>query len=443
MMHLKGYVSSQKLQKAFHPMGVIHPTQISTSPYHMTLQPEITYQTHLGFGGAFTESAAYVWSKLSHTKQQLIIDLYFSKDGLRYNMGRTHINSCDFSLENYTYVQEGDVTLDSFDLSREDLWVVPMMREALKREPHLKLLASPWSPPGWMKTNNQMNFGGKLKPEYQHIWARYYVKYIMEMKKRGIPYWAISVQNEPAATQTWDSCIYSAEEERDFIKNALGPIVHAYDPQINILGWDHNRDIIVERAKPLLEDFECAKHLYGIANHWYVSEAFENVGKVKSLFPDTHLIFTEGCIEGGPKPGAWYTGERYARNIIGDFNNHVEAFIEWNLILNEQGGPNHVKNFCDAPILADPKTDEFVINSSYIAIGHFSKFIEPGAKRIHHTANLPKGLSGVTYQNPHGEIVVVLLNESHEKTQVDLEIEHQIYPIFMDEHSLVSLIFTK
>jgi glucosylceramidase len=416
-----------------------------TKPYDTTqpmivINPGKKYQTHIGFGGAFTESAAYTFHNLPKDKRDFITKAYFSEDGLGYNMGRTHIHSCDFSLENYTYVEENDIDLKTFDIKREEKWVIPMIKEAQKYQKEMLLLASPWSPPAWMKSNNNMNFGGKLLPQYQQSWANYYVKYVQDMRKRGIDIWAISVQNEPAATQTWDSCIYTAEEERDFVKDYLGPTVHAYDKDLKILGWDHNRDIIVERASTMLNDPKASEHLWGIANHWYVSEAFENMSVVHDLFPDKHLIFTEGCIEGGPKPLAWHTGERYGRNMFGDLNNWVEGWIEWNLILNEQGGPNHVGNFCDAPILADRQTNQLTVNSSYYYIGHFSKFIKRGARRVHVTHNLPQGIFTTAYENPDGKIVVVIQNQNDQATQVSLNLTGHGFGFEMIAHSIVSLV---
>lgn len=409
-------------------------------PYNIKINPKVSYQTHIGFGAAFTESASYTWSKMPKPVKDMIIKDYFSKDGLAYTMGRTHINSCDFSLENYDYVKPYDTTLDSFDIKREELYVIPMIKEAMHYASGLKLLASPWSPPFWMKSNQMMNDGGKLLPEYQEVWARYYVKYVDEMKKRGVPFWAISVQNEPAAHQTWDSCLYTAEDERDFVKHYLGPIIKAYDPNLHILGWDHNRDMIVERAKTLLDDKETNHYLYGIAHHWYVSEAFENLSKIHDLYPDKHYIFTEGCIEGGPRPGAWDTGLRYARNLMGDLNHHVEGWIEWNLVLDMQGGPNHVGNFCDAPILADPSTGTYVKNSSYYAIGHFSRYIKEGAKRIHSDVVLPAFVTSVVYQNTDNSYVIVVLNESDETHQISIDLAGQNATIDIQPRGLVSLI---
>jgi len=408
----------------------------------IVLNPKHTYQTHIGFGGAFTESAAYTLSLLPQKKQDEIIQAYFSKEGLSYNLGRTHIHSCDFALGNYTYVKENDKELKTFDLSHEDKWVVPMIKKALAYEPNLKLLASPWSPPAWMKSNNNMNFGGTLLPEFYQPWADYYIKYFEEMKKRGIDFWALTVQNEPAAVQTWDSCIYTAEEERDFVKNYLGPTLEKSPFDLKLLGWDHNRDIIVERASTMLLDKDANKYLWGIASHWYVSEQFENLSIVHEMFPDKHLVFTEGCIEGGPKPHAWHTGERYARNIIGDLNNHLEGFIDWNLILNEEGGPNHVKNYCDAPILVDRNTMSIIYNSSYYFIGHFSKFIMPGAKRIHAQSNLPAKVYQTSYINPNQELILVVQNESDQKVDVTVVLNDKGQTLSLLPHSIVTCVIS-
>jgi glucosylceramidase len=260
------------------------------------------------------------------------------------------------------------------------------------------------------------------------------------MEKTGIPIWGVTVQNEPAAKQVWDSCLYSAEEERDFIKDYLGPTLrhHGLEDK-KIIIWDHNRDIMVERATTVLSDPEAAKYVWGTGNHWYVSEEFENLSKVHEAFPDKHLIFTEGCIEGGVQLGEWHTGERYARNIIGDMNNWLEGFIDWNLVLNEQGGPNHVGNFCDAPIIVETKEDKIHYNSSYYYIGHFSKFIEPGAKRIAVTSSLDK-VSTTAFKNKNNDIIIVVLNETDEEVDTKLNLEGYQTNIQIPKRSITTYI---
>lgn len=400
----------------------IHTDRPSVS---LVVDTSFTYQTILGFGGAFTEAAGHTFSKLSKPHQDKIIKAYFDPvEGLGYTLGRVSIHSSDFGLGNYTYIDEGDETLSSFDIARDHKYVLPFIDQAEKAAGQkIKLLASPWSPPAWMKTNNEMNNGGKLKDKYRALWAKYFVKFIDAYTALDKHIFAVTVQNEPAAKQIWDSCLYTKEEERDFVKYYLGPTLKKAHPDVNIIIWDHNRDIIVERADAVLSDPEAREYVWGTGLHWYVSEAFEHVGQVHDLHPDKHILFTEGCIEGGVHLGAWHTGERYARNMIGDFNHHCEGYIDWNLVLNEIGGPNHVGNYCDAPIIGDTVKDELHFNSSYYYIGHFSKFVKPGARRIRHTIKDDTTLKTVSFKNTDDSIITIVLNESNEKMALQLVID--------------------
>lgn len=409
------------------------------------LNPSRTYQSIIGFGGAFTEAAAYTLSRMSEDKRKEVIESYFDKEkGLGYCIGRVHIHSCDFALGNYTYVEDYDTDLKSFDISRDRKWVLPLVKDAMKvRGEEITLLASPWSPPAWMKTNNEMNHGGKLLPEYRDAWAKYYTKFIRAYEKEGVNIWGITVQNEPEAVQTWDSCIYTELEERDFVRDYLGPTMHAEGLQdVKLLIWDHNRDIMVRRAAGVLSDPEAAKYVWGTGFHWYVSEDFESVGKVHEMFPDKHLLFTEGCQEGGVKLGAWFTGERYARNMIGDLNNWTEGYLDWNIVLDEEGGPNHVGNFCDAPIIADTRTNELIYESSYYYIGHFSKYIKPGAVRIG-VDNSNEKLQVTSFLNTDGTIVAVVMNEKDEAADFKLGFGDKVLSLTLEAHSIATYIFNK
>lgn len=406
------------------------------------LDPEQQFQTIIGFGGAFTEAAAYTLSRMSPEKRDEAIRSYFDPEhGLGYTIGRVHIHSCDFALENYTYVEDHDTELNSFDISRDRKWVLPLIHDAVKTAGQdITMLASPWSPPAWMKTNGEMNNGGQLKPEFRDAWALYYTKFIKAYREEGVPIWGITVQNEPAAVQTWDSCIYSGEEERDFVRDYLGPTMHREGlADVNILIWDHNRDLMVERASAVLSDPEAAKYVWGTGFHWYVSEEFENVGKVHDLFPDKHLLFTEGCKEGGAKFGSWTNGEHYGRNMIGDLNQWTEGYLDWNLILDETGGPNHVNNLCDAPIIADTKTNTLHYNISYYYIGHFSKYIIPGAVRI--GVNSGNAVLGTTaFRNPDGSIAAVVMNETDEQQAFSLVLGTEGVSEVLPAHSIATYI---
>ncbi|OMF57020.1 hypothetical protein BK139_13870 [Paenibacillus sp. FSL R5-0490] len=260
------------------------------------------------------------------------------------------------------------------------------------------------------------------------------------MEEEGVPIWGITIQNEPEAKQVRDSCLYTGEEEWDFIKNHLGPSLEKLGfGDVKIIIWDHNRNVIFERSQAVLSDPEAAKYVWGTGVHWYVSEEFENLSKVHDAFPDKHLIFTEGCIKGGPQAGEWHTGERYGRNIIGDLNNNLEAWIDRNLVLNEEGGPNHVGNYCDASVIVDTKKDEVHYNSSYYYIGHFSKFIKPGARRIGIQASNNRILATV-FENINGETVAVMMNENDSIEEVSLSLGGDSMMLVLPERSIATVI---
>ncbi|SFC11524.1 glucosylceramidase [Alkalibacterium subtropicum] len=432
-------VQSVKADNSFwQPVSIKEVTDNSTT--HVTVDSTQTYQTWMGFGGALTESATYTMDQLPAEKKESILQAYYNKEnGLGYTLGRLHIASCDFSLENYDYIEENDETLETFNMDREEKWVLPTLRRAqeIAGEP-LTLVASPWSPSAWMKTNGERNNGGKLKKEYYTLWAQFIARYLKEMKDKGFETFAITVQNEPAATQTWDSCEFTAEEEAEMVK-VLSGVFKEENLDVNIIIWDHNRDIIFERADTVLSDPEANKGVWGVGNHWYMSEDFEALSKVHDKYPDKHMIFTEGCIEGGVQLGAWHTGERYARNIIGDMNNWLEGFLDWNIVLDEQGGPNHVGNYCDAPIIADTKEKVAHYNSSYYFIGHLSKYIRPGAERVDVTLS-GDDLSVVAFKNEDGSLVTVLLNETDKASDLVLSLDNEGAAVHVPAHSITTVV---
>src|ERR1043166_7827921 len=276
----------------------------------------------------------------------------------------------------------------------------------------LHLFVSPWSPPAWMKDNNSMLQGGRLKDDMRQSWANYYVKFIKAYEAEGIPIWGLTVQNEPMAKQKWESCIYTGEDEKDFVKGFLGPTLKKdglADKKLII--WDHNRDLLYQRAAAVLEDPEAAKYVWGIGYHWYEpwtgsGMKFKNMQRVTETFPDKKLVFTEGCAESfdANRINDWRLGERYGHSMINDFNNGTVAWTEWNILLDEHGGPNHVGNFCFAPIHADTKTGKLMYTNSYYYIGHLSKFVRSGAKRIISSSNRDK-LETTAFKNQDGKLV--------------------------------------
>lgn len=390
----------------------------------MCVYPDIHRQTIQGFGGAFTESAAYCYSKLSPKNKEELLKAYFSEEGLGYNLGRTHINSCDFALSNYAAdEEEGDENLECFSMEREKKYLFPLIHDAEKvRNSAVKLLLSPWSPPAYMKTNGDMNHGGALKKKYYGRWAKYMVRFAEEMRKEGFTVNWISVQNEPDAVQTWDSCKYTADEEAEFAGKYLGPELNKEQLEdVKILVWDHNKEHAFERTREILKNKEAERYISGIAVHWYTGDHFENLALIREKFPEKEIFFTEGCVEYSrfSESNEVQKAEMYAHDMIGNFKNGVCAHIDWNLLLDAQGGPNHVGNYCDAPIMCTDNFEGIHKNLSYYYIGHFSRYIKPGA-RVVPVSSYCQELESVAFLNPDGEKAVIVLNRTEKEREINV-----------------------
>ncbi|MCW4468090.1 glycosyl hydrolase [Flavobacterium sp. MFBS3-15] len=416
--------------------------------FSVFVEPDKTFQTILGIGGAITDASAEVFAKLSPEKQKEFLNAYFSSDGIGYSIIRTHIHSCDFSSGSYTYIKEGDKSLKSFNIDHDKKYRIPLIKQAMNvAENKITFYVSPWSPPAFMKDSKNMLRGGKLLPEYYQTWADYYVKFIKAYEKEGMPVWGLTIQNEPMATQTWESCIYTAEEERDFLKNYLGPTIKKELGDKKIIVWDHNRDLMVQRANTIFGDPEASKYAWGMGYHWYETWAggkpmFQNLQKVSEAYPDKHLIFTEGCVEkfDPARYQYWPNGERYGEQMINDFNNGMEGWTDWNILLDEKGGPNHVGNFCFAPVHVDTKTGEIIYTPSYYYIGHFSKFVQPEAKRVS-TAASRSQLQSTSFVNSNGRLVTVVMNNSDEKIKYNLIVGSAKAVAEIPAHAIQTLIY--
>lgn len=392
------------------------------------------FQTFWGIGGAITDASAEVFAKLSKDKQHELLLAYYDKSkGIGYSLARTTIHSSDFASGSYTYIDEGDKTLASFSIEHDQEFRIPLIKQAIKYAGgHLPLYASPWSAPAFMKSNNNMLQGGKLLPEYYDAWATYYTKFIQAYESEGMPIWGITIQNEPMATQRWESMIYTAEEERDFLKNHLGPIMAQKGfGDKNIVVWDHNRDLISHRANTIFEDPEAAKYAWGIGFHWYEDwtgdeTMHDNLQNVHNSFPSKNLLFTEGTNErfSQAKYQYWPNAERYGRSMIMDFNRGTVGWTDWNILLDQHGGPNHVANFCFSPIHADTSTNELIYTPTYYYIGHFSKFIRPQAHRISATSSRSPLLT-TAFKNTDNSIITVVMNQSDNKIDYNFIIDDQ------------------
>ena len=394
-------------------------------------------QTMQGFGGAFTEASAYNLSRVEKNIREQLLKAYFDPiDGIGYSMGRISINSCDFGLGTYDYVQPYDESLQSFDVSR-DQHIIDMIKEATKiAQKDLQIIASPWSPPFWMKDNLKAIKGGKLLKKYYALWVQYIIKFIEAYKDQGITIDALTIQNEPAANQRWESCLYDAQDEKEMVL-VLGKALKESNLTTKIYIWDHNRDIMFERASRILKDKEASSFIYGIAFHWYDNDQFLEVKKTHDTFKDKHLLFTEGCQEGGPHLHSYDVAERYGKNMMHDISNGTEGYIDWNLFLDTTGGPNHVNNLCSSPIMVDVFPETMILNPSYFYIKHFSKHIPKGSKRMFSSS---QSILHNVFLRPDGSYVAVLLNLHDVDYHVSSHHNHVNFETYLPAHSIQTII---
>ena len=404
----------------------------------ITLDTSIEFQEFLGFGGAFTESAGYALSIVDEKNYNQILDDYFLEDGLNYNFGRLPIGSCDFSLNSYSYSYKKD--LSDFSIDKDKEYIIPTINAALLRNENIKFIASPWSPPAFMKNNKLLILGGKLKEKYMQTWANYLVKYINCYKNEGINIDYMTIQNEPEATQMWESCKYSAKEEANLLVNYLYPTFKQHNINTKFLIWDHNKNNIVERVNDCLIKYNALNYADGIAFHWYTGSYFENLKEINKTFPSKLLIHTEGCTGYSKfKPeDELFNAEMYASEILGDLNSGINAFVDWNLVLDYNGGPNHKKNYCNSPIMINKDKTSYIKTPVFYYIGQFSKYIKHGSKRIY-IDNPYKDIQSTAFKNIDGTISIILFNKNDFNIEYDFCYKNYIFHDNLDSHAIVTL----
>lgn len=407
----------------------------------VNLYPEVQYEKIEGFGGAITDAAAYVYSLMNEEQKKQLIETYFSPQKMKYGIVRVHMDSCDFSTEMYEAMSDKeDTELRSFSFARTEKYILPMLQDAQRAAGKpLKLMLSPWSPPSFMKTNGRRTFGGSLKPEYRKMWADYICRYISEFENRGFQVQRMSLQNEPKAVQTWDSCIYTAAEEKEFLRDFMYPALKAHGLEhVEIFIWDHNKERVYERINEIM-DSSTKDMVAGIAFHWYSGDHFEALELVRNKFPDKKLIISESCIEYSKfaEEDVINGALRLSHEIIGDLNHGMTAFYDWNLLLDEHGGPNHVGNFCHAPFLYDTVQKKLLPQLIQQHFEHFSHYIHTGAVRIGYS-KYTEGMDVTAYKNPDGEIVMVLLNKTREIMPVHIRIQGKLAELLLYPESITT-----
>lgn len=404
----------------------------------INIYPELEYQELLGFGGAATEAAGYAFSKLPNDKKETVIKDYFSSDGLDYSIIRLPIGSCDFGLKSYSYSRKQN--LSDFSIEKDKEYIIPLLKAASQIK-DLTLFASPWSPPAFMKNTRWLTLGGKLRRSCKQVWANYFVKYIESYKAEGFDIQYVTVQNEPNAIQLWESCLYNPKQEANFAINYLHPTFKKNNINTKILIWDHNKERLFNRA---LEEFSidgAMERISGCAYHYYSGDHFENLTLVREKFPNKLLIHTEGCTgysDFRPEDEIG-NGELYAHDILGDLNSGSNGYIDWNLILDHSGGPNHKNNNCNSPIMLSEDENDYIKNLTFFYIGHFSKFIKPGAKRLGFSKYTDK-IEVTSFKNPDGTITIVVLNKNNFGVEYNICINNRFINDYISEHCIFTYI---
>jgi glucosylceramidase len=431
----------------------------------IVVRPDIIKQTIDGIGTSFTESSAFVLAHLDKNKRQEVMNNIYGEDGANFSMARTMIGASDFSVKgrySYAYIK-GDVELEHFSIAPDRAGfpaeeypsvqdnaydLLPMIEEALaikstQKDSDLKIIASAWTAPSWMKdiedwfipgsdANNWQGTGGELKPDYIPVYADYLTRYLDAYREEGVDIWGLTPVNEPHGNNgQWESMHFSPQSQNDFVKNHLGPKLHrSGNDDIKLLVYDQNRDGMEEWADTILADAESAKYVYGMAVHWYEStfKVYEDIlDKVHDKYPGFAVIHTEGTIDDlgkdAPqgildpvrfKESGWFDNDafwwnanatdwaytatwpgvivedhpiytpvhRYARNIIVSLNHWMTGWIDWNIVLDKRGGPNHVGNYCGAPIMIDVATQNVYYTPVYYVLAQLSRTIRPGDRAV-------------------------------------------------------------
>jgi glucosylceramidase len=441
----------------------------------VVLQPKQTRQTITGFGGSFTEASAYLLNKLSKKNRDSIIEAYFGESGAKYSLTRTHMNSSDFSLSNYSYAPiEDDKELKNFSIQEDLDDIIPMIKDAMNvSKDGFKILSSPWTASPWMKDNKNY-VGGKLLPEYYDSWALFFSKYITAYKNEGVDIWGFTVENEPLGNgNNWESMHYSPDEMTNFVQHHLGPQLRQDYPNVKILGYDQNREHLNEWVDSQYKNEETSSYFDGTAIHWYASTYHfypEELQYAHKKAPNKYLIQSEACVDSEIpkwKDDAWYWKKeatdwgwdwapekdkpmhpkyapvnRYARDIIGCLNNYVDGWIDWNMVLNKQGGPNWFKNWCVAPVIVDENSDEIYFTPLYYVMSHFSRFIRPEAK-IFDVNHSDKDLMITAAENIDGSIAVVVFNEKEIAKKINLTLNDKSVTIDIKGQALQTIVITK
>lgn len=430
----------QRPSLAFEPGAGTHSTKIA-------LNAEVQYQEIDGFGAAMTDSSAWlIWNRMSVAQRDALMEQFFSpQSGIGLSFVRVPMGASDFALAPYTYNDQPpgqtDPTMEDFSIAHDLQYIVPLLQQARALNPELKIMASPWSPPAWMKNSGTL-FGGSLLSQYYDAYALYFVKFIQAYEAQGLPIHAITVQNEPMNSSTGlPSMSMSTFQQSTFIGDHLGPALAAANLDTLIFAYDHNWD---QWNYPLIvqNDPEAGFYTAGAAFHGYAGNV-ENQSLLHNLLPDKEIHFTE--ITGGE----WATNFddnlvwAFHNIIIGSTRNWSRSAIFWNLALDENNGP-FIPGGCEqcrGVVTIEDATGNVTLEEEYFALAHAASFVKPGARRIE-SDSLEGVIETVAFENPDGSIAVIALNPDGNSRWFNLLVNGQNIAYRLTGKSVATLVWS-
>ncbi len=381
----------------------------SNSQDTVTLDPGNKFQEILGFGAAFTDAACYTFSRLDPAAREKLFHELFHPSEMGFSVCRTCIGASDYSTEVYSY-DDGDTPdpdLTRFSIDHDRKYLLPVLREARKANPDLFLFSSPWSPPGWMKSNKSM-LGGNMQRHYMPAYANYFVKFLQGYESEGVPVQAITVQNEVDTDQDgrMPACTWPMEYEADFVRQQLGPAFERNGVKTKIWLIDHNYNLW-GRAIGELETGDVHRYSNAIAWHGYVGKV-EWIQRVHAAYPEVEMYWTEG----GPDytdPNFVTGWADWSKTFTGILRNWCRSITAWNFALDEKGRPNVGPFNCGGLVTVDSTSKEISYSGQYWAFAHYSRFIRRGARRVDSQSQSPD-VDHAAFENPDGKRVLVLTN---------------------------------
>ncbi|BFH59958.1 glycoside hydrolase family 30 protein [Paenibacillus azoreducens] len=413
----------QKLQLQ-QPAVIVETAAAHKAVKRIRVEADKRYQEMDGFGASFTDASAYLVQRVldGKSRREVMKKLFDPEEGIGISFLRQPMGATDYTTEIYSYddMPEGeeDFLLEHFSIDHDRDYVIPAVLEALSINPAIKVMASPWSPPGWMKTSGHM-ITGKLRPACYGVYAQYFVKFVQAYEAAGIPIYAVSIQNEPGyEPKEYPGMLMTPQEEAEFIRNHLGPAFEKAGIQAKILCYDHNWDV-PQHPLGILSDREAARYIAGVAWHVYGGE-HEAMSQVKEAYPDKEAWFTEAS------GGSWIPPFRTAfldqmKHVIRTTRNWSKSVVWWNLALDERNGPTVLSNStCRGLVQINQASGDVKYELDYYTMGHISKFVMPGAYRIGSTTFRDE-LETAAFLNRDGRTVLILSNRTEQEQTVEID----------------------